>query len=72
MARLYARLKSDAAQTERTITGNQRIIAQINYGTKEDSRIAAKIDVIWLLGCKKPTVAVTIAEELRDLKLGHE
>ena len=68
MARLYARLKSDRAETERTITGNERIIAQINYGTKEDGRIAAKIDVIWLKGCKKPTVAVHIAEELRDLE----
>ena len=66
MSRLYAWLTSDRSKTERTITGNERIIAQINYGTKDDSRLAVKVDVIWLKGCKKPTVAVHVAEELRD------
>ena len=66
MSRLYAWLKSDRSKTERTIMGNERIIAQINYGTKDDSRLAVKVDVIWLKGCKKPTVAVHVAEELRD------
>ena len=68
MSRLYAWIENDKGQ-ERTLRGNERIEARINYGSKTDSKLAVRVIVTWDIGEERPKVHVELAELLKDLKL---
>ena len=68
MSRLYAWIENDKGQ-ERTLRGHERIEARINYGSKQDSKLAVRVVVNWDEGDERPKVHIELAELLKDLTL---
>lgn len=64
MSRLYIFTESD----RRKGTGkcaDYKASAQINWGSVSDSKKAASIEVYWPKGAEKPTVNVTLGDEVK-------
>ena len=68
MSRLYAWIENDKGQ-ERTLRGDTSISTQINYGSKEDSKLAVRVRIEYPKGNDKPKIYLTIAEEIEALNL---
>jgi len=58
MARLYAKMRSEGTHLDRTVAGQREIMTEVNYGSKEDSKLAVRVRVVWRLNDEKPIVYV--------------
>ena len=47
MSRLYCWIDTDTIQTTHTARGNERVKIQVNYGSKNDSKPLASIEVYY-------------------------
>jgi len=70
MSRLYAWLRSDKSDTERTKEGHERIEVQVNYGSKTKSLYVGEMVVTWHKGEEKPSVRFLISSGI-EYEVNH-
>lgn len=58
MSRLYTRIYSDTSKTPKTMTGHEISHLDVFYGSKDNSKLLANINVTWCKGSDKPIMTV--------------
>jgi len=67
MSRLYAWVESDTRKTELTTRGDQFIRIQVNYGSKNDSKMAIIVYVEYPKDAEKPKISIAKNVPVKDL-----
>ena len=62
MSRLYITKRTDMSKTGNR--GRNYATAEIRWGSKGDSKLAVKVDVVWKKDAKYPEVIVKYGDEL--------
>ena len=58
MSRLYFKGNTDARKTELTARGHRKITGSINWGSKDNSKLAIGFEVIWEKEFARPSVKI--------------
>ncbi len=66
MSRMYGTLTGDSVK-ERTLGGSESMEAQINWGSRDNSRKAVNVLVTWGNGEDAPTVYVSTGSGIKEL-----
>lgn len=67
MSRLYAWVESDTRKTELTTRGDQFIRIQVNYGSKNDSKMAIIVYVEYPKDAEKPKISIAQNVDIKFL-----
>ena len=64
MSRLYSWVETDTIKTTHTARGNQNINVKINYGSRSESKLAVRVNVVFDKDAKTPKVYITTGNDI--------
>jgi len=69
MSRLYMKIKSDTHKTVKTISANEDISIELQYGSNKDSKLWGTIEIKFVKGADKPYITALLKEKYKWEKI---